>query len=66
MVELAPAVVGQDYRRDARFDRAPGVVNSADDLTVIVAGGAAGGACAIIPLWGTGVNSVSTTREIGA
>ena len=52
--------------RERLHERTPGVVNSADDLTVIVAGGAAGGACATIPLWGTGVNSVSTTREIQA
>ena len=50
--------------RERLHERAPGVLNSPDGLTVIVAGGAAGGACAIIPLWGTGVNSVSTTREI--
>jgi hypothetical protein len=50
--------------RERLHERAPGVLNSPDGLTVVVAGGAAGGACAIIPLWGTGVNSVSTTREI--
>ena len=52
--------------RERLHERAPGVVNSPDGLTVVVAGGAAGGACAIIPLWGTGVNSVSTTREVQA
>ena len=50
--------------RERLHERASGVLNSPDGLTVVVAGGAAGGACAIIPLWGTGVNSVSTTREV--
>jgi hypothetical protein len=52
--------------REQLHAQAPEAVNSPDGLTVIVAGGAAGGACAIIPLWGAGTNSVPTTREIGS
>ena len=41
-----------------------GVVQSADGITPIVAGGAAGAFSAIIPLWGGGSNSRSVTEEI--
>ncbi len=42
----------------------PGVVDSPGGLTIVVAGGAAGGATAIIPLWGGGSNSQPVTRTI--
>ena len=45
-------------------DAMVGVVNSPSGVTLIVAGGAAGGACVVIPLWGSGSNSVPTTKEI--
>lgn len=45
-------------------DAIVGVANSASSITLIVAGGAAGGACAVVPLWGSGANSVPKTREI--
>ena len=41
-----------------------GAANSPSSITLIVAGGAAGGACNVIPLWGSGANSVPTTKEI--
>ena len=41
-----------------------GVVDGPDGVTVVVAGGAAGGATAIVPLWGGGSNSQSVTRAI--
>ena len=42
----------------------PGVVDSPSGLTIVVAGGAAGGATAIVPLWGGGSNSQPVTRAI--
>jgi len=41
-----------------------GAVNSPHSVTVIVAGGEAGGGCAVIQLWGGGTNSRPVTREI--
>lgn len=41
-----------------------GVAQSPDSITVLVAGGAAGPFCTIIPLWGGGANSRSVTKEI--
>lgn len=43
-----------------------GVARSPDSITIVVAGGAAGGFSAVIPLWGGGSNSHSVTREIKA
>ena len=40
------------------------VANSPESITVLVAGGAAGGFYAVIPLWGAGSNSQSVTREV--
>jgi hypothetical protein len=45
-------------------DAMVGVAKSPSSITLIVAGGAAGGACVVIPLWGSGTNSVPTTKEI--
>ena len=45
-------------------DSLKGVAQSPEGFTVVVAGGMAGGASAIIPLWGGGSNSRSVTREI--
>ena len=45
-------------------EAAPGVVKGPDSLTIVVAGGDAGGNCAIIPIWGGGSNSKSISREI--
>ena len=42
------------------------VTASPDGITLIVAGGAAGGACAIIQLWGGGSNSQSVTKQIAS
>ena len=50
--------------RELLHEEAPEVVKGPDGFTVIVAGGEAGGNCAIIPLWGGGSNSQSVTREI--
>ena len=47
-------------------DELTGVAQSPDGITLLVAGGAAGGSAAIIPLWGGGSNSRSFTREIRA
>ena len=41
-----------------------GVANSPDSITLLVAGGAAGGMSAVVRLWGGGSNSVSATKEI--
>ena len=41
-----------------------GVADSPDSITLLVAGGAAGGMSAIVRLWGGGSNSVSVTKEI--
>lgn len=41
-------------------------VDKVNGLTIMVAGGKAGGASAIIPLWGGGSNSQSVTRRIDA
>jgi hypothetical protein len=45
-------------------DSLRGVAQSPEGITVIVAGGAAGGFSDVIPLWGGGSNSRSVTREI--
>ena len=47
-------------------ENAPGVVDDPQGFTIVVAGGAAGGATAIIPLWGGGSNSQPVTRAIDA
>ena len=52
--------------KELLHEEAPGAVKGPDGLTLIVAGGAAGANCAIIPLWGGGSNSRSVTREIGS
>ena len=45
-------------------DEEVGVAKSPDAVTVLVAGGAAGGFSAVIPLWGGGDKSQSVTRVI--
>lgn len=47
----------------SRHHGAP-VTHSPDGITIIVAGGMAGAACAIIQLWGGGSNSQSVTKPI--
>ena len=48
----------------AQADDRISVAQSPESFTVIVAGGMAGGAAQIIPLWGGGTNSRSVTREV--
>ena len=57
------ARVGGDVSLDDP-DALIGAVNSPDSITVIVAGGEAGGGCAVIQLWGAGTNSKPVTKEI--
>ena len=57
------ARVGGDVSLDDP-DALIGAVNSPDSVTVIVAGGEAGGGCAVIQLWGAGTNSKPVTKEI--
>ena len=45
-------------------DASIGVAQSPDSITVLVAGGAAGGFSAVIPLWGGGANSQSVVKAI--
>jgi len=45
-------------------DALVGALNTPESVTVIVAGGEAGGGCAIIQLWGGGSNSKPVTREV--
>lgn len=50
--------------RERLHREAPSVTKGPDCFSVIVAGGMAGANCAIIPLWGGGSNSKSTTIEV--
>ena len=45
-------------------DRLLGVCRNPDSATIVVAGGAAGAFVDIIPLWGSGTNSMPVTRAI--
>jgi hypothetical protein len=45
-------------------DRLVAVAQSPDSITVVVAGGLAGGFSDVIPLWGGGTNSRSVTRPV--
>jgi hypothetical protein len=57
------ARVGAEVSVD-KADALIGAVNSPESVTVIVAGGEAGGGCAVIQLWGGGTNSRPVTKEI--
>ena len=41
-----------------------GAINSPENVTLIVAGGQAGGGCAVIQLWGGGTNSKPVTKKV--
>lgn len=51
-------------RADSETGKMRAVAKAPENLTVIVAGGAAGPFSDVIPLWGGGVGSQSVTREI--
>lgn len=55
---------GRMVTGEVRPDDKVGVVRDAGNITVLVAGGAAGAFSDVIPLWGGGTGSQSVTKEI--
>lgn len=55
---------GEAISSPVDLDSMQGVVNSPDNITVLVAGGPAGAFSAVIPLWGGGSGSKSVTKQI--